>query len=434
MMKITLKSIKHRLHAEWKPWVLKHWRLMKKTIFRTCFLFGTAILGVVLVYGVYHWIGFPKLDNETLRSNITILLLGLPIFYALWVFRTHDVQKQIDKTEENTNNSTFFECARMLAEEKPEEEKSKEGEPAEEKPEGSKDDSFMKREFSLTKTALEQLAYLKKETGFDENRIDSLTRGLDLRGKNFNFAHFNGLDLSKAILNKAILNKAKLNGAELNEAKLNGAKLNRAELNEAELNEAELNEAELNKAKLNGAKLIRAKLIGAKLNDAKLIKADLNGADLSRAKLNFVGDLNFVADLSGAKLNKAILNDAELIGAELNGAALNKAILNKVILIDAKLIKADLREAKLNGADLKEAKLIKADLRGAKLNGADLTGAGTDLTGAIYDDETKFNGTKYESKAMRDKVKMEYRPNKSRIKLILSALIMKIKKCVTKQA
>ena len=341
MMKKALQSIKQRWHTKWKPWFLKCWRLVIKILkfvkyfwadvdHRRCSLVGAGILGVVLAYIVSCLTSIFGLDNKTLQSSITIFALGLPIFYVLWVFRTYDVQeqidkvqKQIDKTEEDTNNSTFFECARMLAEEK-----------------SLEHDSLSK------KTALEQLAYLKEETGFDKKRIDSLTRGLDLIKKIFNLARFSGLDLSKAILNEAELNEADLTGAELNEA---------------DLANAELNDANLANVKLNGADLTRAELNDAKLNGAELIGANLRGANLTRAELIF-------ANLSNVDLTRADLNDAKLY----------------------------------------RAKLIKADLIGANLSRADLNDA--NLTGAIYDSKTKFIGTILEDKEMRDKEGMEYRP------------------------
>ena len=280
---------------------MKCWRLRKKTIYRTFLLILAAFGGVGLafcIYPVYIYdlINFYSSTNNILHSSMTILALGLFIFYVLWVFRTHDVQEQIDKTEENTNNSTFFECARMLTEVK-----LAEGEPA-----GY--DSLSK------KTALEQLAYLRRETGFDKKRIDSLTRGLGLGGKNFNLARFNGLDLSKAYLSRAELNGADLTLAILNRAKLNGAELNGANLSGANLTEAILDGAISPNVPSNmsgsniATNLTGAKLNGADLTEAKLNKAILIDAELIGAKLN-------EANLSGANLTKADLNDANLTGA-----------------------------------------------------------------------------------------------------------------------
>ena len=77
------------------------------------------------------------------------------------------------------------------------------------------------------------------------------------------------------------------------------------------------------------------------------------------------------AELSGARLARAILSDSDLRGARLRGADLTGADLGSAILV---------------GADLERARLREADLRGADLTGVAglLSGqpAGTDLSGA----------------------------------------------------
>ena len=238
MMKITLKSIKHCLRMK---------LFLADVNQRICSLLRASILGAVSAFFIYYVLG--ELGNKTLQNSITILFLGLPTSYVLWRFRTYDVQRQIDKTEENTNNSTFFECERILTEEKPPEH-----------------DSLSK------KTALEQLAYLKRETGFDKKRIDSLTRGLDLGGKNFNLARFSGLDLSMANLNQTILFNANLtdailSDANLSEADLSGADLTKAYLSGADLTRADLSKTDLAGANLSGAKLANANLTGSIYDD-----------------------------------------------------------------------------------------------------------------------------------------------------------------------
>ena len=71
------------------------------------------------------------------------------------------------------------------------------------------------------------------------------------------------------------------------------------------------------------------------------------------------------ADLTGADLCDADLEDSCLCRADLSGARLH----------DAKLIGADLEGANLGGADLERADLREANLNGAELQGADLEGA-----------------------------------------------------------
>ena len=70
-------------------------------------------------------------------------------------------------------------------------------------------------------------------------------------------------------------------------------------------------------------------------------------------------------------LEKAILSDADLSGADLRGAYLSGADLRGAYLRGADLSGADLSGAYLSGADLSGADLSGADLSGAYLSGAD---------------------------------------------------------------
>lgn len=142
-----------------------------------------------------------------------------------------------------------------------------------------------------------------------------------------------------------------------------------------------------------------------------LIASNLGGSDFTESDLT--GVLLERANLRGADFYQADLTEANLAGARLNGADFKDALLIRANLYRAiaigatltcKLSSADLTEAQLMGADLQYAtldnsKLIKTDLRGANLErvtvnhtnltGADLTGAnlfGTDLKPAILTD------------------------------------------------
>ena len=119
--------------------------------------------------------------------------------------------------------------------------------------------------------------------------------------------------------------------------------------------------AVLNGADLSGANLSYADLSGAGLSDADLSGANLSGANLSGAVLN------------GANLSGANLSYADLSGAGLNGANLSDADLSDADLSGANLSYADLRGANLSNADLSGANLRDADLSGAVLNGANLS-------------------------------------------------------------
>ena len=112
------------------------------------------------------------------------------------------------------------------------------------------------------------------------------------------------------------------------------------------------------------------------------VRANLYGADLSEADLN-------EANLSGANLYGADLNEANLSGANLYGADLSEADLNEANLSEANLSGANLYGADLSEANLSEADLSWADLSGANLSEADLSGAkGTDTV--ITNEGTAF--------------------------------------------
>ena len=191
-----------------------------------------------------------------MRSSLTILALGLPTFFVLWLLRTHDVKKQIDKTEENTNNSTFFECVRMLTDPKQADEKTASG------------------QFRLKRIALEQLAYLNRETEFNKERIKPLTQELNLKGLDLSYADLGGLDN----LDGLNLSRADLSDADLSNANLGGANLSGANLSNVNLSNADLSNADLSNANLSNANLSNADLSNADLSNANLSGLDLSGA------------------------------------------------------------------------------------------------------------------------------------------------------------
>jgi len=228
-----------------------------------------GILGVMLALLGYCLFAYCGLNGTPLQANITLLFLGLPTFFVLWIFRTHDVQRQLDKTQESIDNSSFLECARMLLED----------------------------ESSSKKTALSQLAYLKEQTEFNKSRIDFMTKRLYISSEcskqsklsdkqyELSYARLYGLDLSEAKLFNVDLTGADLHGTILNNAELRKASLRKANLRGTSLQEADLWHAELQEADLRGAKMQGVNLLYANLLDAKLQKADLSGANLKHANL-----------------------------------------------------------------------------------------------------------------------------------------------------
>ncbi len=101
------------------------------------------------------------------------------------------------------------------------------------------------------------------------------------------------------------------------------------------------------------------------------------------------------AVLAGARLERAIANNARLTGADLRRADLRAADLSYADLGAARLDQAVLAGASLRGAVLRDAQLATADLSGADLRYADLRGArldGARLAGAQLDKAIWIDG------------------------------------------
>jgi uncharacterized protein YjbI with pentapeptide repeats/lipoprotein-anchoring transpeptidase ErfK/SrfK/peptidoglycan hydrolase-like protein with peptidoglycan-binding domain len=130
---------------------------------------------------------------------------------------------------------------------------------------------------------------------------------------------------------------------------------------------------DLSGARLDRAVLRFAALSGVDLHDATLIGIDLAHARLTQAHLER-------ADMSVASLNHADFTAAKLAGTNLSGSRLRYARLSSARLTSANMSLTDLTHAKLDGADLSQANLSNAlldyaDFAGATLDGANLTGA-----------------------------------------------------------
>jgi len=129
------------------------------------------------------------------------------------------------------------------------------------------------------------------------------------------------------------------------------------------------------------AQLKGADLAGANLEDANFAEADLANSDLSKAKLR--GTSFYHADLAASNLTRADLRDTSFRGARLIGAKLPGASLFRANVATADFTRADLRRASLvaeilHGTILAYANLEGANLVNAKLVGVNLTGANVD--------------------------------------------------------
>jgi uncharacterized protein YjbI with pentapeptide repeats len=146
----------------------------------------------------------------------------------------------------------------------------------------------------------------------------------------------------------------------------------------------DLSGANLQRALLDLTDFAEANLSGADLSEASLSRtrlagANLAGANLSKAMMDRT-DLKG-ANLVGANFEKSELHRAILDGANLQGANLAKAELSRAVVTNADLTKVNLHRAYLARVDLRGSLLAQADLGDAELYLADLGGA--DLSGAV---------------------------------------------------
>ena len=134
-----------------------------------------------------------------------------------------------------------------------------------------------------------------------------------------------------------------------------------ADLRDENLSRANLRDAILDTANLGGANFIGADMKGAKLRKVNLKRANLSGANLTRCLLE------------SANLSLATMHGTKLREASLQAAILLLADLSRSNLKEADLTEANLRGANLREASLYNAKLVNTSLAGANCNGADFS-------------------------------------------------------------
>jgi uncharacterized protein YjbI with pentapeptide repeats len=143
------------------------------------------------------------------------------------------------------------------------------------------------------------------------------------------------------------------------------ADLRNADLKGAFLPFANFENADLGGADLHGANLERSRFDGANLREANLIKASVHIRPRN-SKPDYWDEFTEIADhtfFSGANLQFAKLNGADLRGAGFVRADLSGADLAEADLRGAILRRANLSNANLEGTDLRLAKLWQAQFK-----------------------------------------------------------------------
>ena len=160
---------------------------------------------------------------------------------------------------------------------------------------------------------------------------------------------------------RTIIRITKIERVNLNKKKLVPVQDKKFYFDGANLQGANLEGAILNNVNFDGANLQGANLEGAILNNVNFDGANLQGANLEGVRLN---NVNFnKADLLEAKLEGAILDNVSFDEANLQRANLKKINVigyNNVSFDEANLEEANLEEAKLGDASFKKANVSRA--------------------------------------------------------------------------
>jgi Pentapeptide repeats (8 copies) len=165
------------------------------------------------------------------------------------------------------------------------------------------------------------------------------------------------------------------------------------------LTRANLSHARLNRAVLAGAQLQLANLTGCSLEGANASSVDLTTTTLTGAVMDDA--ILQRAILTGLELPDVHLDRADLSGANLRDVAFERAHLQEAVMDSAQLEGADLSGAQLSGADLSAASLQGADLSGANLEGATIASV-EEMRHVIIDAQTRFEDVKWGGKPIKD--------------------------------
>ncbi len=156
---------------------------------------------------------FTGTGKERIQASLIGVLIALPVFVGLWIFRTIDTWKQLIIGREQLDRGTLTNAQEAIF---------------------SKDPTKMR--FGFT-----QLLYLREKKLFVKD-IQSILKSkkdgnIDLSGLDLKGEDLKGEDLKEFYLVGANLQDAQLQNANLQNANLQGANLQGASLNDANLRE-----------------------------------------------------------------------------------------------------------------------------------------------------------------------------------------------------
>jgi hypothetical protein len=148
-----------------------------------------------------------------------------------------------------------------------------------------------------------------------------------------------------------------------------------------------------------------------------LVNADFRGATLAGLSLShrdFSGAKFDHAELPRTNLRRSILTRASFTQTNLSGANLDGCIATSTSFVHTNFDKAVLINASLRGAIFNNSNLCQADLRGADLQNVRLV-EDNDLTGAVADETTRFDGAHVLRPMIKNPVFRFYRLERGRL-------------------
>ena len=245
--------------------------MIEKLWFRMLCLVGAAALGVWL--SGLDAIVYCLAGDLTGRyaTSIKLMLLGLPLFSALWFLRNHDIQSQLAQGEENRRQGELFAAFGWLV-----------GGTLPEKVLGLVELKRLRDLYPDFKERIDRATRTGVEIVRMDTRSDSQVKekavlvGVDL----------SGMDLSNIVLTGAQMDRVILEGTKLHDAKLRGVQMPNARLKGAEFHDAGCSKANFTGAEVAGTKFIGTTLVKAELENLKhMSHTDFTGANMQQAKL-----------------------------------------------------------------------------------------------------------------------------------------------------
>ena len=190
-----------------------------------------------------------------------------------------------------------------------------------------------------------------------------------MRDANFNQCDFDMVDLSESdltntsfvggLLNKSILDKSELRGAKFNDCKMlsisirGGCNISSVDFTNANMNGANLEDAIIQDCKFTGATLFEAKLSGVVIRNSNFENAHLS-ATLSNTKFDNVTLDKITADRGD--FTSLVANYITCKDARLNGCRFD----------DSRISESDFTNALLDGASFNSSNISNSDMTGLK--------------------------------------------------------------------